>query len=162
MWHTILFVLQNRTNPSALFRSYYPVPCLDIAIMDIGEYIDSLFEQIDGIQYISLRDSEGKEVLSKSDPKGTQMQYLPFSKSSLTDLFIKQCKDSRLLTRNEKECSRLETLVTYTKTLQFIQFSFNTDEYILYFTVVAMQNVKTGVLMELFRNTIIPIIKSQP
>ena len=128
--------------------------------MDIHRYIGSIYEQIDGIQSISLKNSAGEEILSKSDPEGSEGQSLPPPKSSLTDVFIKQCQHTQLLTCNEKEPSKLETLVTYSKTLQLIQFNFKLDENILYFTVVAMQNAKTGVIIDLFKNEFIPSIQT--
>ena len=133
---------------------------VEIRLMDFQAYLDSLFDQIDGILSISLTDATGKELLYKPSPKESQEQSVALSKTYLNELFVKQCKDIRVLTHSSEASSKLEAIVTYSKTLQILQFSFSLEEHTLYFTVVAKQSTKTGILMELFRNTFIPNIQT--
>ena len=127
--------------------------------MELDKYIALIYEQINGILSISLADSSGKELLRKLDPRATDSHSLPPPKSSLAEVFLKQCQQTKLLT-GENRVSSLDTLVTYFKQLQLLQFSFSLDKgEFLIFTVVAKNTAKTGILIALFRDEFIPGIQ---
>eukprot|EP00800_Vazella_pourtalesii_P022600 TRINITY_DN8912_c0_g1_i2.p1 TRINITY_DN8912_c0_g1~~TRINITY_DN8912_c0_g1_i2.p1 ORF type:complete len:126 (-),score=24.42 TRINITY_DN8912_c0_g1_i2:54-431(-) len=120
--------------------------------------IENIEEELDGLISIRLTTEETKELFSKNI-NNTQTLALP-AKSSLSELFIKHCHHTQLLQNREKQTSRLETLVSFFKTIQLIQISFPFREDNLYFTIVADVTAKTGVIIDYFRNDIIPCISS--
>ena len=117
--------------------------------------IEDIEDEIDGLISIRLTTEDAKDLFSKNI--NTQS---PPAKSSLSELFIKHCQHTKLLQNSDKQTSRLETLVSFFKNIQLIQMSFPFAQENLYFTIVADVSAKTAVIIDHFRNDIIPCISA--
>ena len=113
--------------------------------------IANIEEEIAGLISITLTTEDAKELFSKNINNNQSP-----AKSSLSELFIKHCDHTKLLQDSERKSSRLETLVSFFKNIQLIQISFPFAQENLYFTIVADVTAKTGVIIDYFRNDIIP------
>ncbi|KAI6661212.1 hypothetical protein LOD99_10140 [Oopsacas minuta] len=129
--------------------------------MDLETCLANIFNLIEGLESITIYDTQSYELLTQKSPT-SKNQSLPPPKTSLAEVFIRQCQHAQLLMSNEQQAAppRLETLVTYFKTRQVLQLSFQFDNEYLVFNVVAKITAKTAIIIDLFRKDIIPKIQN--